>query len=315
MRRWAHSGIGLGGSTMSGDHQHASAVSAGGRHKRALSIAFGLTAVFMVVEAVTGVLTGSLALLSDAGHMFTDVLGLGMAIAAIQFAESVKKPAQTYGLYRLEVLAALANSFLLFAVGAYVLYEAYGRLTEPPEVPGLSLLIVAVAGLVVNLISFRLLRQGAGESINLRGAYLEVLADMLGSFGVIVAGAIILTTGWPYADPIIGAAIGLFILPRAFRLGASALRIILEVAPPQVDVAEVERRLGALRGVVGVHDLHVWTLTSGLEAATGHLEIDGSSDLGGVLTEATELLREEFEINHVTLQCEPAGHREATQEV
>lgn len=300
---------------MSGDHAHASAVSAAGRHQRPLLLAFGLTAVYMVVEAVGGLVFGSLALLSDAGHMLTDVAGLGMALAAIQFGKSRRNRSHTYGLYRLEVLAALVNAVLLFAVAAYVLYEAYRRLREPPEVLGLPLLVVAVVGLLVNLISFKLLLAGSKDSLNVKGAFLEVLSDMLGSVGVIVAGVILLTTGWSYADPIIGAGIGLFILPRTWRLGREALRILLEVAPADVDIDDVEAKLAARPGVGAVHDLHVWTLTSGLRAASGHLVLANGAALGDVLADAAELLEHEYSIQHVTLQCEPAGYREATQQV
>ena len=300
---------------MSGDHAHASAVSAGGKHKRPLFYAFGLTATYMFVEAVAGVLTGSLALLSDAGHMLTDVAGLGMALAAIQFAQSRRDASQTYGLYRLEVLASLANAVLLFAVAGYVLFEGIRRFSEPPEIPGLPLLGVATVGLLVNVISFRLLRQGSKESLNVRGAFLEVLADALGSAGVIVAGIVLILTGWPYVDPIIGVGIGLFILPRTWRLGREALRILLEVAPGAIDVAEVERRLAALPGVESVHDLHVWTLTSGLEAASGHLRLASTSHLPEVLASATDLLEHDFSISHVTLQCEPPEYREEPAEV
>lgn len=296
-------------------HTHASAVSAGGRHKRPLIIAFAITAGYMAVEATVGFVTGSLALISDAGHMLTDVAGLGMALAAIQFAQSRRKPSQTYGLYRLEVLASLVNAVLLFVVAGYVLYQAIGRFSDPPQIPGVPLLVVAAIGLGVNLVSFRLLQAGSKESLNVRGAFLEVVADAMGSAGVLLAGAIVLLTGWPYADPIIGAAIGLFILPRTWRLGQHALRILLEVAPAGVDISELERRLVAVDGVASVHDLHVWTLTSGLEAASGHLSMDSEGDLGSVLAQATELLEQEFSINHVTLQCEPAGFREQRQEV
>lgn len=301
---------------MSGDHVHASAVSAGGRNKGRLLAALCLTAGYMLVEAVAGVLIGSLALISDAGHMLTDVLGLGMATAAIHVAERAKSnPSQTYGAYRLEVLAALANAVLLFGVAGYVLYEAVQRATEPPDIVGLPLLIVASVGLLVNLVSFRLLRAGAQESLNVRGAYLEVVADAIGSIGVIVAGVVVLTTGWPYADVIIGAGIGLFILPRTWRLGRSALRILLEQAPPEIDVEEVRRRLSSLPQVADIHDLHVWTVTSGLQAASGHLRLEPQADLGDALREATKLLEDEYHIEHVTLQCEPAGYREAPQEV
>lgn len=300
---------------MSQGHSHATALSAGGRHRRPLVYALALTATYMVVEAVAGVLLGSLALISDAGHMLTDVAGLGMALAAIGFAQTRRRASHTYGLYRLEVLASVANAMLLFGVAGYVLYEAFRRFSAPVEVPGLPLLLVATVGLGVNLVSFRLLRAGARESLNVRGAFLEVMADALGSAGVILAGVVLLTTGWPYADPIIGAAIGLFILPRTWRLGRAALRILLEISPPGLDLAEVERRLAALPGVGEVHDLHVWTLTSGLDAASGHLRLCAGADLGGVLRAATELLEHDFGIGHVTLQCEPVGFRESPAEV
>ena len=290
-------------------------MSAARRHRRALFIAFLLTAAYMVVEAVAGLAFDSLALLSDAGHMLTDVAGLGMALAAIQLAQGRRDSSHTYGLFRLEVLAALANAVLLFGVAAYVLYEAVMRFADPPEVPGLPLLLVAGVGLAVNLVSFGLLRAGAKESLNVKGAFLEVFSDLLGSVGVIAAGVILITTGWPYADPIIGAAIGLFILPRAWRLGRDALRVLLEIAPAQTDIPALERRLRDLPGVADVHDLHVWTLTSGINAASGHIALEESAELEDVLRSATELLRDEYDVRHVTLQCEPQGFRETPQEV
>ena len=299
---------------MSHDHG-GSFASAAGRHRRPLAIAFALTAAYMVVEFVGGFVFGSLALLSDAGHMLTDVVGIGMALAAIQLASGRRKQAHTYGLYRLEVLAALANALLLFAVAGYVLYEAYRRLTDPPDVPGLPLLLVATVGLAVNVVSFLILRAGAKESLNVRGAFLEVLSDMLGSLGVIVAGIVLMTTGWHYADPIIGAAIGLFILPRTWALGREALRILLEIAPKDLDVAAVGRSLTAVPGVASVHDLHVWTLTPGMLAATGHLTIEDGADLERVLTDARTLLENDYEIHHTTLQCEPVGFAEPEKEV
>lgn len=300
---------------MADGHDHVSATSAAGRHKRPLLLALTITAAFMVVEVVVGFATGSLALIGDAGHMLTDVAGLGMALAAIQVAESSRNPRRTYGLFRLEVLASLANAVLLFAVAGYVLFEAARRFADPPEVPGFPLLVVAVIGLVVNLISFRLLQAGSKESLNVRGAFLEVLADALGSAGVLVAGAVVLLTGWFYADPIIGALIGVFILPRTWRLGREALRILLEVAPGEVDIVELRRRIVAQPGVAGVHDLHVWTVTSGLEAATGHVTIEPEADLSDVLASTTALLQDDFSIHHVTLQCEPVGHDEQRPEV
>lgn len=285
-------------------------ISAGGRHRGPLLAAFALTSTYMVAEIVGGLITGSLALLSDAAHMGTDVLGIGMALAAVYLAGRPPAKGRTYGTYRLEVLAALANAVLLFAVGIYILYEAYGRLREPPDIPGIPVLIVATVGLVVNLVSFKLLRQGAGESLNVKGAYLEVLSDMLGSIGVIAAGAIIYLTGWTYADPIFAAGIGLFILPRTYKLGAEAVRILLEAAPPGVDVESVRARLRSVAGVKDVHDLHIWTLTSGIEAASLHVVVEPPADPSTIVTSLTGLLRDEFGVAHATVQTEPSGHAE-----
>lgn len=286
---------------------HASAISAAGRHKRPLVLALALTAAYMVVEFVAGFAFGSLALVSDAGHMLTDVAGLGMALAAIQIAQSHRSSAATFGLYRLEVLAALVNTLLLFGIAAYVLFEAWRRFQNPVDVPGVGLIVVATVGLAVNIVSFVLLRRGAAESLNVRGAFLEVLSDMLGSVGVIAAGVVLITTGWQYVDPIVGVGIGLFILPRAYRLGRESLRVLLQVAPSEIDVADVQRRLEAIPGVAGVHDLHVWTLTSGLRVASGHLDLPPGEDATPVRERATALLGEEIGIEHVTLQVEPAG--------
>lgn len=292
---------------MSGDHAHAPPVSAAGRHVRPLVVALVVTAAFTAVEVVAGFLVGSLALVSDAGHMLTDVAGLGMALAAIQVARSHRSSSATYGMYRLEVLAALANTVLLFGIAVYVLVEAWSRFQDPPEVPGTWLLVVAGVGLAVNVVSFLLLRAGAKESMNVRGAFLEVMSDMLGSVGVIVAGVMLLTTGWQYADPIVGVGIGLFILPRAYRLGREALRVLLQVAPTDLDVDGVRRALDELDGVGGVHDLHVWTLTSGLRVATGHLELADGAGSEEVLERATRVLREDVGLEHVTLQVEAPG--------
>lgn len=296
-------------------HSHASAATAGAKHRKPLLMAFGLTATYMVVELVAGVITNSLALISDAAHMGTDVIGLGMALAAITLASRPATSQRTFGMYRLEVLAALANGVLLFGVAGYVLYQAYRRLSEPPEVPGIPLLVVATIGLTVNLISFRLLQAGAKESLNVKGASLEVLGDLLGSVGVIVAAVIIYTTGWRYADPLIGAGIGLFILPRTWRLTGQALRILLEVAPKGLDVDTVKADIAALEGVVEVHDLHIWTVTSGLETASGHVVIDDPAQLHAVLDRVTDLLATKYHVIHATIQCEPRGHEEKTSPI
>lgn len=301
---------------MGSDHDHdhgAGALRAGARHQKRLAVAFGLILTFFVVEAVGGILTNSLALLSDAGHMLTDVVGLGMALAAIQlasrFAEREGSGQHTFGLYRLEILAAFVNALLLFGVAVYVLVEAARRLFDEPEVLGVPMLIVASLGLVVNVVAFFLLREGAKESLNVEGAYLEVLADTVGSVGVIVAAVLLEAFGWSWIDPVVGAAIGLWILPRTWRLGAKAVRILLQAAPPDVDLDAIERELAALPDVVGVHDLHVWTLTSEMENASVHLVVEIGVDAHGVLDQARDLLQRDHGISHATLQVEPADHR------
>ncbi|WP_407836223.1 cation diffusion facilitator family transporter [Streptomyces sp. DSM 116496] len=292
-------------------HAHGPRIgSAGERHQKPLAIAFSITAAYALVEVVAGVITGSLALISDAAHMGTDVLGLGLALAAIRLAKRPASGQRTYGTYRLEVLAAIINGLLLFGVAFYVLYEAVQRFRDPSEVPGLPVLVVAVIGLVINLISFRLLTAGAKESLNVKGAYFEVLADMLGSVGVIIGAIVIWTTGFEYADPIIGAAIGLFILPRTWKLMRQALRIIMEVAPPEVDVEAAERDLAAIPGVQQVHDLHIWTITSGMEAASAHVVIKDGADWHAVLDQSRLILAERYGVTHPTIQVEPADHTE-----
>ena len=293
---------------MNATHSHVPR--AGRRHLRPLSIAFGLVVVFMVVEAVAGFLTGSLALISDAGHMATDALGLGMALAAIVAADrAATRGGHTYGLYRLEIFAALANAALLIAVAGYVIYEAAQRLREPTEVLTTPMLIVAIAGLVVNVVNWRLLRPGSKESINVRGAYLEVIADLAGSLGVIAAALILILTNWPYADPLFAALIGVFILPRAWRLGHQALRVLVQAAPAGLDLDGMRRDLSAVPGVIDVHDLHVWTLTSDMDVATVHLMTKESTDPHPILDQARSLLQDDYHITHATLQVEPDTHQ------
>ena len=296
---------------MSGDHSHAGSVRAGSRHRSRLAIVFGLVVGFMVIEAIAAFVSGSLALLSDAGHMATDAIGIGMALAAIVAADNVRaRPQRTYGVYRLEVLAALANAVLLFAVAGYVIFEAIRRLTgDAPEILSGPMLVVAVVGLGVNVVSWWLLRDGAEESLNVEGAFVEVLADLVGSVAVIVAALIIWLTGWTYVDAIFGIGIGLFILPRAWRLGGKALRILIEAAPPSVDMGALTDRLGEIPGVVDVHDLHVWTLTSDMDVASVHLMTLDGTEPHPVLDAARAVLRDEFGVGHATLQVEPESHR------
>jgi cobalt-zinc-cadmium efflux system protein len=286
----------------------AAGASASGRHVRRLAISLGVLAASLVLQVVVGLMTNSLALLSDAGHNFTDVLGMGMALAAIAAARaSVRNDRRTFGLYRAEVLAALANAVLLFGVAGWVLLEAVQRFSDPPDVPGLPIMLAAVVGLAANLFVFALLRRGAQESINIRGAYLEVLADTLGSVGVLLAGAAMWAFGWRYADPVVAIAIGLFILPRTWSLGRQAVRILVQAAPAHVDVATVRAELSALDGVQDVHDVHVWTLTSGMEVGSAHLTIGEACDPATILTSAQRLLTERHQLAHFTVQVEPPG--------
>ena len=296
-------------------HGHGISPSASGRHVGRLAAAFAVTAVFMVVEIATGLATRSLALLSDGAHMVTDVLGVGLALGAILAARRARRqPGRTFGLYRAEVLAALANAVLLFGVAGYVLYEAITRFAAPPDVPGLPVVVVSLLGLGANVVAFLLLRRGQSESLNLRGAYLEVVADMIGSVGVLVSGLVTLLFGWRYADPVIGVAIGVFVLPRTWTLAKRSLRILFQHAPERVDIAELTGALGRLPGVGEVHDVHVWTLTSGMEVASAHLTVGPDCDQSAILAAAQRLLAAEYQLDHATLQVE-SGKAAACEEM
>jgi cobalt-zinc-cadmium efflux system protein len=282
---------------------------AGTRYAGRLRVAFVLALSFLVVEAVTALVAGSLALLSDAAHLLTDAVSIGMALAAIRLADRAGGDrSRTFGLYRLEILAALANAVLLFAVTGYVLVEAVLRIDSEPSVEAGPMLVVAILGLVVNVVSAVLLRSGARQSLNVEGAYLDVLADSVASLGVIAAGVVIASTDWTPIDALVAIAIGVWILPRAWRLAASALRILMQAAPAGFDVGGLHGDLAAVPGVVDVHDLHVWTLTSEMDVASAHLMIAAGTDAHAVLDRARDVLRERYEIAHATLQVEPDDH-------
>jgi cobalt-zinc-cadmium efflux system protein len=275
-----------------------------GRHFSRLLWTLGLTGSYLLVEVIGGLWTGSLALLADAGHMVTDVGGLVLSLLAVWFARKPPSAVHTYGYYRMEILAALANGVVLFGVAGIILYEAYRRIWAPPAVLGGPMLAIAVVGLAVNLGAMWLLHRGASESLNVRGAYLEVLGDALGSVGVIVAAVIIKTTGFLLADPLIGAAIGLFILPRTWGLMRQATHVLMEGVPPHLNPVEIETAMRSAHGVRAVHDLHVWTLTSGRDALSAHVLVEDLSDAQHVLGDLQALLRQQFGIEHVTLQLE-----------
>ncbi len=288
-------------------------LSAAAQNRRGLKITFALTFTYFVVEVIGGILTGSLALLADAAHMLTDVVGLGLALFAIWIAQKPATAEKTYGYYRVEILAALANAVILFAISFYILYEAYRRFKQPPEVPSLPMLAVAVVGLGVNLIGLFLLREGAKGSLNVKGAFLEVVSDALGSVGVIIAALIMWTTDWYYADPIFGVLIGLFILPRTWKLLTQAVNVLLEATPAHINLAAVEETVLAVDGVEKVHDLHVWTITSGIEALSTHVVLSESYDPRDgdkVLERVSTVLKEKFGIDHTTIQIEKSSRHE-----
>lgn len=282
-------------------------LSAGAHHRRALLVTFGLTFTFFIVEVAGGLLTNSLALLADAAHMLTDVGGLGLALFATWISQRPATPAKTYGYYRVEILAALANTLVLFLLSFYILYEAYRRFLEPPEVQSLPMLAVAVVGLIVNLFGIYNLRRGSKESLNVQGAFLEVVSDTLGSVGVILASLIMFFTGWYYADPIFSALIGLFILPRTWGLMKQAVNILLEGTPAHINLRAVQEAIRVTPGVSDVHDLHVWTITSGMVALSTHVVLaDGMSLKEGqkVLELLESQLKDRFGIDHTTIQIE-----------
>ena len=293
----------------SGDGHSQGSGTAAGQHKAKLVGALCLTLGFMGVEVAGGLWTGSLALIADAAHMLTDAGGLALALVAIRFAERPATPEKTYGYVRFEILSALVNAVVLLLLTIFILYEAADRFLNPPPVLAGPMLAVATAGLLVNLGSMKLLSAGSSESLNVKGAYFEVMSDMLGSLGVIIAALVVRFTGWRYADPLIGAGIGLFIVPRTWSLLKEAIHILLEGTPPEIDVGLLERTLTGLPGVVAVHDLHVWTVTSGLDSMSCHLVISDMARATETLLAANEALKTTFNLTHTTIQVEDPALR------
>jgi len=267
-------------------------------------VVFALSASFMVVQVVVGWWTNSLALLADAAHLFVDAVGVGLSLLAVWFAERPATAEKTYGYYRVEILAALVNGVVLCVLAIAILVEAWERVRVPHEVSAGPVLVVAVAGLGVNLLAAWLLHAGAGESLNVRGAYLEVLGDALSSAAVIVAAAVILVTGWTTADALASAAIGFLILPRTLALLKQAVNVLLEGVPAHLDLGEIETALRGVPGVKRVHDLHVWTLTSGREAMSAHVEVEPGTRPDRILDELHVVLHARFGIDHTTIQVE-----------
>jgi cobalt-zinc-cadmium efflux system protein len=282
-------------------HDHARG---GSRQRGRLTICLVITLAFLLVEAVAGFLTGSLVLIADAGHMLTDAAGLSLSLGAIWLAQRPANERKTYGYYRAEILGALANAMLLFAVSAYIFYEAFQRFSDPPDVASAPLLVVASLGLAVNGAGAWILAGGAKDSMNVRAAFLDMWQDALGSVAAISAGLIIVTTGWQYADPILAAGVGLLILPRTWKLLKSALDVLFEGTPTHINTAAIGQAVMTVPGVTAVHDLHVWTVTSGFVSLSAHVETDQIRDQHEILVDLRRMLFQRFTIDHATLQIE-----------
>ena len=279
--------------------------SAGNKHNKSLKIVFSITLVYFIVEVIVGFMSNSLALLSDAAHMLTDVAGQVLALFAIWMASKPRNSKKTYGYLRTEIFSALINAIVLIFISGYILYEAWQRFQDPPKVAGFSMLIVASIGLIINLISMKILKSGSEESINIKGAFLEVVADMLSSIAVIIAGIIILSTGWLLIDPIISALIGLFSLPRTFGLLKESVDILLEGVPKDVNYDAVEKYISKNPGVDSIHDLHIWSLTSGVNALSGHIIMKPETtitEMNDIIFKIKKELNSSYKISHTTLE-------------
>ena len=286
-------------------HTHARATAAA-RSRPVLALTLTLTCAFMVVELLAALWTGSLALLADAGHMLTDAGAVALALFATWIAARPPTPAKTYGYYRAEILAALVNALILLIVAGFILVEAWRRWTAPAPILAVPMAIVAAAGLGVNLTCALLLHRGAADSLNVRAAYLEVVSYALSSLATLVAAGVVLLTGWTGADPLAGVAIALLIVPRTWSLLRQAVNVLLEGTPPHLELGEIEAAMCAVAGVRHVHDLHVWTLTSGREAMSAHVAVDDVRESERLLDTLHALLHARFGIDHTTIQLETA---------
>ena len=282
-------------------HNHASAA---GAHRGRLVVVLLLSLAILVIEVVGAIVANSLALLADASHVLTDVLGVGLALLAIRFAGRPATSGRTFGYLRLEVLAAGANATLLIGVAGYVLFEAWRRLSEPPEITSGLMMAVAVLGLAANGVSFLLLREPQRESLNLRGAYLEVLGDIAGSAAVLLAGVVIAVTGWAFADAVAAVLIGLLILPRTISLLRDVTDVLLEATPKGVDMDHVRQHILDAPGVLDCHDLHAWTITSGMNVVSAHVVLAKGADPALALSSLSDCLADDFDIEHSTFQLE-----------
>ncbi len=295
---------------MSHDHQD---VRAGSR--RALALALGITALYTVVEVAGGLVTGSLALLADAAHMLSDNVALALALFAVWLADRPTTPERTYGYKRAEVLAALANGVTLVALSIWIFYEAFQRFRDPPDVLGGWVLLIGVVGVAVNLAVGLILFRARSGSLNVEAAFRHVVADLLGSIGVVAAGVAILATGWLEADPLVSVLIGVLVLASSWSILRDSTTILLEAAPSGIDTRAVGERLAGAPGVVEVHDLHIWTITSGFPALSAHVLVGRGEDCHARRLELARLLHDEFGIEHTTLQVDHVGERGALVEL
>jgi cobalt-zinc-cadmium efflux system protein len=267
-------------------------------------VVLGLTTTLMVVELIAGLLSGSLALLADAGHMLSDVAAQGLALLAMWFASKPAHARKTFGYHRTEILASLVNGVLLVGICIFIVAEGIQRLSHPPQVEGGMMLGVAAAGLLVNLISMRLLHSVADSSLNMKAVYLELLGDMLASVGVLVAAVVIYFTHWYLIDPLVSILIGVMIIPRTWLLIAECTNILMEGTPGHIDMDKLRGSIMAVPGVISAHDMHVWSITSGFEAMCAHVTVAESSDADAVLLEITRVSQQEFGIRHTTIQIQ-----------
>jgi cobalt-zinc-cadmium efflux system protein len=290
-----------------GGPRHGGAAGGAGEagNSRRLSLVLALVAAYMLAEVVGGLLTNSLALLADAGHMLSDVAALALALFALYIARRPPTPEHTYGFYRTEILAALANGAALVAISIYIFFEAYHRLGSPVEVQGGWMMVVASGGLLVNLAGLWVLHAGRSDNLNMRGAWLHVLTDALGSVGAMAAGALIWTFGWAWADPVASVMIGILVLYSSWGLLRDAVGVLMEGAPGHIDVDEVRDAIATAEDILSAHDLHVWTITSGMVALSAHVVAAAGARHGDVLLRLNELLSRRFGIEHVTIQVEP----------
>jgi cobalt-zinc-cadmium efflux system protein len=280
---------------------HSHSESRSGQQKNLLIVLL-MTGTFMVIEVVGGLFTGSLALLADAGHMLTDVAALGLSAFAMWMAAKPSTPEKSYGYHRAEILAAVTNAVVLLLLAIWILYEAYRRVFELPHVLGVPMLLIGLVGLAVNVASMKLLVDESESSLNVRSAYLEVLSDAISSFGVILGGGIIWVTGWVFIDPLLSAGISIFIVWRTWGLLSQAVHVLMEGVPTHLNAKEVGQAMAGVPGVKGIHDLHIWTITSGLDALSSHVVVSVGEDRDAVLGHLQSLLRDRFGIDHVTLQ-------------